>query len=385
MPKWFKKFAKLLSKLAIKVDNYRLLIKQHFNWLGDPLILPYRGFGNHEEFYIRGRVLEDQGLAKPEEHDSIWQNLKAMVKRHTYNTIPEVRIKADFKGICQETITTSEGYFEFHFHTPPHLTQEGNWHQVKFELLDQVVKNQPQVEATGQVLISQETSQFGIISDVDDTILVSHSPHILKKLRLMILKNAHTRLPFEGVSAFYRALQKGGNGKYYNPIIYVSSSSWNLYDLLIDFCAVRKIPQGPFLLRKSRLDRYQFITSLHTKHKLRKIEQVLTLYHDLKFILIGDSGQKDPEIYYQAVKDFPNRIEAIYIRNVSNHKRQIEIQKIAYALQKKNIEMFITDDTLEAAKHAAANGYICKESLKEIEAEIKHEEAAPDEIDHFLK
>src|SRR5690606_10303721 len=129
---------------------------------------------------------------------------------------------------------------------------------------------------------------------------------------------------------------KGKTGKYFNPIFYVSSSSWKLYDLLVDFCDVKNIPKGPFFLRSSRLDQYKFISSIHTDHKLTQIEKILSVYKSLKFILIGDSGQKDPEIYAQVVKDYPGRIEAIFIRDVSKKGRDERVNQLAERVAKEH-------------------------------------------------
>jgi phosphatidate phosphatase APP1 len=380
MPVWFRKFSRFLSKSAVKVDYLRYHVKRKFGWLGTPVILPYLSFGNSHGFVLRGRVMEDQGLANPDQLDSIWQNFSAMVKRHSYSEIPEVSLSVKFNGVEKIITTDDQGYFRVVFELNETLSSLKEWHEVDLKLLDKVVKDQPEVVARGKVLISQQKSQFGIISDVDDTILISHSPHLMKKLKLMVSKNAHTRLPFEGVAAFYRALQSGGSGKFYNPIFYVSSSSWLLYDLLLDFCKVRNIPLGPFLLRNSRLDQYKFITSMHRGHKLEKIEQVLSTFSDMKFILLGDSGQKDPEIYKTVVQDFPNRIEKIYIRDVSGERRHKEILKYVDELKDKGVEMVLVQDTISAAIHAASCGYIQASCLNDIVENKYYDSTAPEGI-----
>src|SRR5690606_32076573 len=137
-----------------------------------------------------------------------------------------------------------------------------------------------------------------------------------------LFNNAHTRLPFAGVSEFYRALQSGRNGKRNNPFFYVSSSPWNLYDLLIDFLDLNNIPEGPLLLRDFGLDHNKAGSSDHMGHKFKEIENILTTYPHLNFILIGDSGQDDPVIYKEVVKKYPNRILVIYIRDVQLSDRQ---------------------------------------------------------------
>jgi phosphatidate phosphatase APP1 len=80
-------------------------------------------------------------------------------------------------------------------------------------------------------------------------VLQSSVTNFLKMARMVLLGNAHTRLPFEGVAAFYRALQRGASGGEFNPIFYVSNSPWNLYDLLEDFMDVHGVPAGPLFLR----------------------------------------------------------------------------------------------------------------------------------------
>lgn len=382
-PSWLRKVARRLSRIAVRLDHLRLRIKRRLGWLGPPLILPYRGFGNHQELYLRGKVLEDNGLAKPAHRNSLWHNFVAMYKRYISSEIPNVRLQASFEGVTKEVTTNDTGYFEVKFHLSEALLTQQNWVEIDLELIDQVIAKQREVRVKGQVMISQDTQQFGVISDVDDTILISKATSFYKKIRLMLLKNARTRLPFEGVAAFYDALQKGIDGTYVNPIFYVSSSSWNLYDLLVDFCEVRGIPKGPFLLRDSRLDEFKFLSSIHTGHKLRKIHHILSTYDHTNFILIGDSGQKDAEIYRQVIEEFPGRILAVYIRDVSNAAHKEAVREIAKALRTTGVEMLLVADTEAAARHAAQQGYIDPRTLPEITREKKQDHTAPSDLEQM--
>ncbi|MDQ3395141.1 MAG: DUF2183 domain-containing protein [Bacteroidota bacterium] len=374
MNRIIKKVPKALSKTGVFYANMRYRIKKAFGFLNPPMILPYIGFGNSKHIIVKGRVMEDKGIATPQEEDSIWENMVAMYKRYTSENIPHVCLNVKFHGEEKIVKTDENGYYSTFFHLSEPLSNEPLWHEVHLELLDKVVKGQKATRATGRILVPPKGIDFGIISDIDDTILVSKATDFKKKIRLMLLKNAYTRLPFKGVSAFYCALQKGSSGKEDNPIFYVSSSSWKLYDLLLDFCKVKKIPIGPFLLRNSRLDQYKFISSIHKVHKMEKIENIIGTYKELKFILIGDSGQKDAEIYHQVVKDYPGRILAIYIRHVSTEVREAEISKISSQLSKQGIPLVLVKDTYEAAKHALANGYIHDSSIPEISTIIEKEE-----------
>src|SRR5690606_6523602 len=129
--------------------------------------------------------------------------------------------------------------------------------------------------------------------------------NLLQMLKLTLFNNAHTRLPFEGVAALYQAFHAGAGGSEKNPLFYVSSSPWNLYDLLDEFFYLQDIPKGPFFLRDFGIDKDKFIVSGHEEHKIVQIEKILSTYPDMKFILIGDSGEKDPEIFTNVVQAFP--------------------------------------------------------------------------------
>ena len=82
------------------------------------------------------------------------------------------------------------------------------------------------------MLTPPPSARFGVISDIDDTVLVSHVTSPFKMALVSLFGNAHTRSPFPGVAEFYQALQGGVGGAEQNPIFYVSSSPWNFYDLL---------------------------------------------------------------------------------------------------------------------------------------------------------
>lgn len=348
----------------------KLYVKQRMGWLGHPMILPYIGFGNHCEIYLRGRVIEDKGLSKAPERTSFWQNIIAMIKRYMSDEIPGVRVQANFFGECQISETNEYGEFEFHFQLQHCIPEGSAWHKISLTLLDNVVENQGTITAEAEVMISQFQSRYGIISDIDDTILISHSTSVFKKLRLMLLKNAVTRMPFEGVAAFYRALHNGKTSAF-NPIFYVSSSEWNLYDLLVDFCEHQNIPKGTFMLKDLKLGLFRMFRSGRGKHnhKLIKIRHILTTFSHLNFILVGDSGQRDPEIYREVIQEFPGRILAVYIRDVSSKKRHEQVQEMARQMLLQNVEMLLVKDTEAAALHGIDKGIISKDTLIDIARE----------------
>ncbi len=338
----------------------RVWLKQRAGWMGIPMIVAYRGFGNCNKVFIQGMVMEDKGLSKPGDYTRFWQNMLATVKRFSGDEIPGVRVRVSFHDMAVEAETDEYGFFNVEFELPEAEKPASGWYDVEYELLDNVVEDQPKITAEGQVLLIAPATKRIIVSDIDDTVLVSHSTQTLRKLRLMLLKNAASRTPFPGVPEFYSALGKGLDNKSDFPFFYVSSSEWNLYDLLEDFFRFNELPKGIFLLRKLEHSIWKFWKSGqgNHEHKYEKISSLITFYPDQKFILIGDSGQRDPEIYRRLAIEFPGRIESIYIRKIRSKVSFDDMKSVHEALKAVDTGYLEVEDTSEAVEHARRNGYI---------------------------
>lgn len=351
----------------IKKNYYKSKLKVglKFGLIKSIQIMPFKGFGNHNEIYFLGRVLRDRGIGISQIEDSRWRNFVKMYKRFSSWEIPGVRVKATFQGIEKIVITDDEGYFEVRITSESPFEIDQPWQTVDLELLDKVISRQGETKAKNLIFIPSGHVEFGVISDIDDTIVPTGATRLWEMLKTTFLGNAHTRLPFSGISAFYQALAKGTDGVESNPFFFVSSSPWNLYDFLMEFLEVHNIPKGPLMLRDIGLSRTQFIAGSHDEHKLLQVENIFALEKDLQFILIGDSGQKDPEIYLQAIKDFPNRVKMVYIRDVQE-SRQKAVAEIAEEMRTLGVTMLMVKDTVEAAKDALTRGWIVESDIQDI-------------------
>jgi phosphatidate phosphatase APP1 len=279
--------------------------------------------------------------------------------------------------------TDDEGYFAVRIaHGFPSTFDP--WREVQLELVTGGIRGQLPANTTGEVLIPPIDAETGIISDIDDTVMETGAANILRMIRITFFNNAHTRLPFEGVAAFYRALERGPTLTCHNPVFYVSSGPWNLYDMISDFFAVQSMPLGPILLQDFGVDREKFIKVAHRAHKLEQIERIMRLYPRMRFVLIGDSGQHDPEIYEQVVADLPGRVVAIYIREVTSGKRSAEVEQIRRRLEAEGIPMILSPDTEAAAEHAVSSGLISPDSLADIRAEKAKDQHAPNDLQQLL-
>ncbi|RPA67376.1 DUF2183 domain-containing protein [Cyclobacteriaceae bacterium YHN15] len=337
------------------------------------MIMPYKGFGNNKEIYFVVRVIRDRKIGFSNVKDKRWKNFRKMYKRFMTWEIPGVRIKATFYGNEVMAITDNEGYAEFRMSVPNSLPISNIWQEVHLEILNEIIPKQGKVHAVNKVLMPSDRLEYGIISDIDDTIVPTGATRIWEMIKTTFLGNAYSRIPFPGVSAFYKALEKGRNGIESNPLFYVSSSPWNLYDFLMEFLEVHHIPKGPLMLRDIGLSRENLIAGNHFDHKLTQVEKIFSFFSDIPFILIGDSGQHDPEIYLQVIKDYPGRVKMIYIRDVqvSRHSAMKDIQTEMLNL---GVEMLLVTDTLEAARHALSKGWILPSDLIDIREAKKEDE-----------
>ena len=375
MSDWRSRAELLLEQMDNASDGLKRRLRKITRHNKPLLIVSYLGYGRPDKFFLKGRVLENRDFVTSPE-DSKWQNLVNMYRRFETDEVPNALVKAAFQGKEWEVYTDGEGYFDLEIF-PNEILDAGLLQEVELELINPVAADGESVRTVGKVLVLGETAKFGIISDIDDTVLQSNITNKLKMILTVALLNEHTRVPFKGVSAFYRALVKGAGGAENNPIFYVSSSPWNLYTPLIEFFKVHEIPLGPLFL-KDFGNHTLFSSRDHQTHKLSSIERILETFPDLPFVLIGDSGEQDPEIYREAVRKFPDRIRAIYIRSIrTDDSRLAAIGKLIAEVRETGCQLVLAPDTEFAAVHAAGEGLISTDELPSVRSEKEKDENSP--------
>ncbi len=184
----------------------------------------------------------------------------------------------------------------------------------RVEVIEAVLPRGDSRKLTGQVhLIAPQG--ISVISDIDDTI--KHS-QVTDKSEL--IQNTFLR-PFrhvDGMPALYTRLSKMNVCFHY-----VSGSPWQLYKPLRSFIVNAGFPTGTFHLKQFRLKDSRALELFASQEgtKLAAITPLLKSFPDRRFILIGDSGEQDPEIYGRIAREYPDQVIGIYIRNVTKEKR----------------------------------------------------------------
>lgn len=376
--RWPPRVTKYLKDLAIDADDLldsaRRRHEARFGGRRPTYIEAYRGHADADAAELCGRLLATPPRGGPMEDDGWWDNLLNTYRRFHSREVPGVDLTLQFRGVEAHATTDHEGYYSARIATPGAAVSEGLWENAMVSLADGTLLTPQPVLQVGPL------ARFGIISDIDDTVLHSSVLDWKTAAQLAFLHNARTRKPLCGVARLYQALQVGADGENCNPVFYVSSSPWNLYDLLDDFIELNAIPFGPMFLRDFGLAPGKFIATPGHGHKLDRVRALIGRYPHLRWLLLGDSGQADAELYAEAAQEFGDRIIAIYIRDVdpvTDDPRDRVVDGHFERVAGTNVPMLRVGDSLAIAEHALALGLIADDSLAEVAREVQRDRQRP--------
>lgn len=315
-------------------------IRRRFFPPDPPVVVPYRGFANAERFFLKGRALEFEGIFL-EKSKSRLRNLLDNLRRIESDEIPGAKIVLQILDKEHHTESDKEGYFTLSltWQSPP-SDQESHWLTGVVRFSENPKPGiQPKESSPVEILYPSPKASFGIISDVDDTVLQTFvtSTFKLKMLYATLFEDSHHRLPMEGMPELLQALEAGGDGQRLNPIFYVSDSPWNLYDMLTQFMQFHELPKGPILLQDYAVQML-WPRKGQAVHKLEAFRQIMEMYPHLSFVMLGDTASMDADYYLKMAEEFPGRVLAIYIRqtrNTANARRiakLLKVQTLTHAL-----------------------------------------------------
>ncbi|MBB6502229.1 App1 family protein [Pedobacter cryoconitis] len=314
----------------------------------------YHGYGHKHNLVVYGHVFRFRAKNVQSYSNNLFVNLLYLIRLFILKPYPWAKVRLSFYDQVVDQNAEYDGFFKFEWEAEKEVS--AGWHQVRVEALDDqgVVIGW----STGQVYVPHIT-QFGFISDVDDTIMLSHSASMMKRLRELFIKNPHTRKTFPSVVSHYNLLALSHTDTAHpNPFFYVSSSEWNLYDYLVSVFRFNKLPEGVFLL--NQIKRWKnLLKTGKTGHegKLIRVMRIIDAFPNQRFILFGDNSQQDPEIYSAIAIKYPKSIEAVYIRNVRHENQKTTLDSLA-KVEAQHIHTCFFTDSKEAMRHSAQIGLI---------------------------
>ncbi len=333
-------------------------------------VVVYRGFVADDVAKVRVRVMEAPELPG-DSRIPYWEVAQANLRRHAALDIVGAQVELRVGKHSATEVTDGHGYANFSLPVPD---LRAGWHEAHAVVAP--VEDGESASGTGRVVKPSLKAPFLVISDIDDTILLTGLTEGAAMVARTVLREASERAAIPGMASFYRGLARGipsgsGHRKPVPTFFYVSTGTWSFYPALQEFVQLRGFPVGPmFLTDWGPTERY--LRRSGAEHKRTAIRRLLEAYPTMKFVLIGDSGQRDALTYEEMAREFPGRVPLILIRQVGDDEdeRNVELRSRATELRDAGIPLHLVADASAAAELAHGLGLCDDETLVEVRSEL---------------
>ena len=319
-----------------------------------PILKLYRGYANEQELIVMGHVFKPTTAKEYDFQKKNIKNATSVIGMFRIKTQANADVYLVHNKMKIHTKTLNDGYFKF---CVP-LDQFTRYGWIEYEVS---IVHQNETLTTKDSYIRPHKGNLGIISDIDDTFLVSHTLNPLKKLYVLLFKNINKRKIYEDVVTHYQALSTAGreNKEEFNAFFYVSSSEWNLYRFIIKFTELHQLPKAVLLLKdiKTSLKDFFLTGGGNHNHKFDKIKHILEFYPNLEYVLLGDDSQHDAFLYEAICKIFPVTVKAVYIRQTGDSKKD-KVTAVLKNLETLKVSICYFKNSSEAIAHSKMIGII---------------------------
>jgi len=263
-----------------------------------PTVLAFTGYGANGWVRVLARVL----LAPPDTQ-SRELRLGRGWRRFLTATAAGVPVTVDVGGRRHEVTSGRGGYVD----SVLAADLPGGWAEA-------TVSAAGTAPATARIrVVDEQATTVGVISDIDDTVLVTALPRPLLAAWNTFVRHETTRRPVRGMATLYREIERRHPE---TPFVYLSTGAWNVAPVLEQFLKRHAYPPGPLLMTDWGPTQDSWFRS-GREHKRREIHRLLDEMPNLRWLLIGDDGQHDPEIYAEAAESAPTQVLAVVIRQLS--------------------------------------------------------------------
>ena len=333
-------------------------------------VVVYRGFVADGVAKVRVRVVETPELPG-DSRIPYWDIAQSNLRRHAALAIVGVEVELRIGKHTATEVTDDHGFANFSLPVP---NLRVGWHDA--HAVTTPIEDGESASGTGRVVKPSLKAPFLVISDIDDTILLTGLTEGVTMVTRTVLREADKRRAIPGMSSLYRGLARGVANRADNRLpeptfFYVSTGSWSFYPLLQQFVGMRAFPQGPmFLTDWGPTERY--VRRSGAEHKRTAIRRLFEAYPKMPFVLIGDSGQRDGLTYEEMARQFPGRVRLIIIRQVGDDDddRNSQLRDHSETLRAEGIPLHLVRDASAAAELAHAEGLCDEETLIEVEGEL---------------
>ncbi len=309
-------------------------------------VLPYVGHGTTNRLHLRARAVARR--REPRQFSGPTAVLLTAIGRYLSAEVAGAQVTIDVAGRVQPAVSDDEGYVDVTLD----VDLAPGWHPVTFRL------DGAGSTVVGKALVVDPVARLGIVSDIDDTIIHTGLTRLVEAIRTTLLVSEDARVAIPGAAELYTGLVAADDGR--SPVFYVSTGAWNLHTVLARFLERHSFPAGPMLMTDWGPGGKWLFREDSIGFKSRTILARIDEHPQLRWVLVGDSGQHDPEAYAAVARLRPERLHAIYIREVPPQSpgRRQRVRELAEELDRLGVPMLLISDSLAAAEHAGELGLL---------------------------
>ncbi|MCA5894550.1 DUF2183 domain-containing protein [Isoptericola sp. NEAU-Y5] len=273
-----------------------------------PRVITYTGYGTPRRVRVLARLL----LVPPSRADGPRAPVRDGDRRGlwSYLTLPAPReaVRIAVGGAVVDVETDRAGYVDVEVSLPDDAPLPPGRHDATFTTTGTTTGT----TVTAAVLVVGDDATFGVVSDIDDTTMITGVPRPLVAAWNTFALRARARRPVPGMSALYQRLAADHPGA---PFVYLSNGAWNTAETLAGFLDRHGFVAGPMLLTDWGPTQSGWFRS-GAQYKSDSLDRLMRTYPEVRWLLVGDAGQQDEDVYVRAADRWPGRVVAIAIRQV---------------------------------------------------------------------
>ncbi|NLF03597.1 MAG: DUF2183 domain-containing protein [Actinomycetales bacterium] len=293
----------LVARAEDRVNGIVTRVLRRRGWVGR--VEPSTGYGTTSWVRVLGRALlappgTSAGQATERDPASARRAVRGWRSFLTAQ-VPHASVEVRVGDVTTTVRADRGGYID----TVLEVELEPGWHQATFTLDGQ--------RATSAVRVIGPEQTVAMLSDVDDTVMVTALPRPLLAAWNAMVLHEDARRPVPGMAQLYARWQRANPDA---PTFYLSTGAWNVAPALRRFLERHRYPAGPFLLTDWGPTNTGWFRS-GPEHKIESLRRLMDELPHVRWVLVGDDGQHDPQLYAQIAEEFPGRVELVLIRQLS--------------------------------------------------------------------
>ncbi|SKC62841.1 App1 family protein [Krasilnikoviella flava] len=277
-----------------------------------PRLLGYTGYGTPRSVRVLARVLLVPASRAGGPLSPVLHTDRRPLRSYLTLPAPGEPVRVVVGGAVVDVATDRAGYVDVEVVLPDDAPLPPGRHDVTLTAL------RTGAESVAAVVVVGDHETFGVVSDIDDTAMVTAVPRPFVAAWNTFVTRASARRPVPGMPELYRRLAADHPGA---PFVYLSNGAWNTAGTLARFLDRHGFPPGPLLLTDWGPTQTGWFRS-GPQHKGESLDRLMTDFPHVRWLLLGDAGQLDEDVYVRASARWPGRVVAIAIRQVERARRR---------------------------------------------------------------